>query len=173
MAYHKFQLKRGFTIIELMVVITIIGLLASTVIASMSNARMRARDTSIRQQVKSMVQMAELHFNATGSYVLQSGWVGNMGAVNPTCATETFTGPHAADFRKLCQGVVDNFNVSNDAILHIGVNDIAFDSGRNYSIMALLNNGNYFCAGSSGRTYEGPRNPGGGNWTGAGCFSNP
>lgn len=170
---HKFQLQRGFTLIELMVVITIVGLLASGVMASMASARSKAKDSAIKQQVKSMVLTAELHFSLTGSYALQSSWVGNIGVVNPTCDTETFIGPLAEDFRKLCRGILENVDASNESILHIGVNDLVYDSNRNFSIIALLNTGNYFCAGSSGRTYEGPRNPGTGNWSGAGCFSNP
>lgn len=58
--------SRGFTLIELMVVIAIIGLLASTVLASVSNTRVLARDTSRVQAVKELQKALELYRNANG-----------------------------------------------------------------------------------------------------------
>lgn len=46
--------KRGFTLIELMVVVAIIALLASVILAGMSNARASARD---KQRITSLLQV--------------------------------------------------------------------------------------------------------------------
>lgn len=59
---------RGFTLIELMVVITIIGLLASTVLASLSNARSEARDTQRLVYARELMKALELYRNKNGGY---------------------------------------------------------------------------------------------------------
>lgn len=65
----QIRVERGFTLIELMVVITIIGLLASTVLASLSNSRIAARDVSRVQAVKELQKSLELYRNAnSGNY---------------------------------------------------------------------------------------------------------
>lgn len=69
---------RGFTLIELLVVIAIIGILAGIVLASLGNARDRAKTTAVAgqlQQIKTGIFMLELHTGKsirgcpTGSYI--------------------------------------------------------------------------------------------------------
>jgi prepilin-type N-terminal cleavage/methylation domain-containing protein len=159
--------RRGFTLIELLVVIAIIGILSSVVLSSLSSARTSARDSAIKQQMRSLANTAQLHYNATGSYNLQTSWVGNTGDPRwPNCSNETFAGPYAADFRRICQGIEINQTASNVNFLHIGV---GANAAQNYAFMVLLNSGLYYCVGSSGRTYEGPSN----GWNGSGCYNNP
>ena len=57
---------RGFTLIELMVVITIIGLMASVVLAALGSSRATARDTQRVQMVKELQKALELFRNANG-----------------------------------------------------------------------------------------------------------
>lgn len=62
MLYPKKQLT-GFTLIELMVVIAIIGLLASTVLAALQDTRMLARDAKRVSEAKQMQNALELYRN--------------------------------------------------------------------------------------------------------------
>ena len=57
----------GFTLIELLVVIAIIGLLSSTVLASLDSARAKARDTKRISDIKEIQKGLELYIVAHGS----------------------------------------------------------------------------------------------------------
>lgn len=60
--------KNGFTLIELLVVISIIGLLSSIVMASLSNAKMKARDARRIQDLKQIQIALEMYRNTNGKY---------------------------------------------------------------------------------------------------------
>ncbi len=60
--------SRGFTLIELMVVITIIGLLATTLLASMQNSRIAAQDAQRIQEARQLVTTLEYYRNQNGQY---------------------------------------------------------------------------------------------------------
>lgn len=61
----------GFTLIELMVVITIIGLLASSVLVALGNARARARDARRTADIRALMTALELYNNDTTGYIVQ------------------------------------------------------------------------------------------------------
>ncbi|MFA6355039.1 MAG: type II secretion system protein [Candidatus Paceibacterota bacterium] len=53
--------NKGFTLIELLVVIAIIGILSSVVLSSLSSARDKGKDTSVKSTLASMRAQAELY----------------------------------------------------------------------------------------------------------------
>jgi len=65
----------GFTLLELLVVISIIGLLSSFLVASLSQARAKARDTRRKAELRSMQTALELYFNDNNGYPVAPGWL--------------------------------------------------------------------------------------------------
>ena len=63
----KKQLSSGFTLIELLVVIAIIGILSSVVLASLSTARDKGNDTSVKSNLNAIRTQAELYYLTTGN----------------------------------------------------------------------------------------------------------
>ena len=59
---------RGFTLIELLVTITIIGVLAALITANLSDARARARDAKIKQNLVQLKTALRLYYNDNQAY---------------------------------------------------------------------------------------------------------
>lgn len=59
---------RGFTIIELLMVIAIIGILTAIVLASLNTSRAKARDAKRLQEMKQIKYAIELFYSNTGYY---------------------------------------------------------------------------------------------------------
>jgi prepilin-type N-terminal cleavage/methylation domain-containing protein len=71
-SYNRFMKPkarlRGFTLIELMVVIAIISLLSSIILAALNSARDKAKATSRNQFARQLTIALELYYTANGGY---------------------------------------------------------------------------------------------------------
>ncbi len=72
----KYKKDKGFTLIELMVVISIIGLLSSIVLASIKNVRDKSLGTKFRSEMQQFIYALELYKNDNQEYPHQGGEFG-------------------------------------------------------------------------------------------------
>ena len=64
----KRKLQAGFTIIELLIVIAIIGILATLVLTNFQGAQAKGRDTVRKSDINSIYQKLEEYYNENGGY---------------------------------------------------------------------------------------------------------
>ena len=69
--------ERGFTLIEMLVVVAIVGLLAGMVVVGLGPARAKARDARRLTEVNSIRNWAEANYNSVDGYSLL-----NVAAIN-------------------------------------------------------------------------------------------
>jgi len=85
---------RGFTIVELLIVIVVIGLLAGLVLNTFQGAQARARNTERQTDLNALHTHLEVYFNDTGHY--PSGGTaticGDDGATSCALSTTIFDG---------------------------------------------------------------------------------
>ena len=60
--------KRGFTIVELLIVIVVIGILAAITVVAFSTAQSRARDSARAADIKSIIKALESYKVTNGQY---------------------------------------------------------------------------------------------------------
>ena len=64
--------RREFTIIELLIVVTIIGLLAMIVVMNLNKTRVQSRDARRTSDIKTIQSALELYYSDNGSYPINT-----------------------------------------------------------------------------------------------------
>ena len=67
------QKQSGFTIVELLIVIVVIGILAAITIVAYNGVQQRARDAQRKQDVATITKALELYYTDNGRYPNSSG----------------------------------------------------------------------------------------------------
>jgi len=87
--------KRGFTLIEILIVVAIIGLLASFVLVGLGGARSRARDARRIADLNQVQQSLELYYSKFGTYPVATAWTGATGLTGVLTSAATGLGIRA------------------------------------------------------------------------------
>jgi type II secretion system protein G len=80
-------MRRGFTLIEILVVVAIIGILSSVVLASLYTARIKANDVRRKSDLHQIVTALELYNTKNGSYPTTGATAPNNSATYSTQAS--------------------------------------------------------------------------------------
>jgi len=128
----------GFTLFELLVVISIIGILLSLVAVSYSNAQVKARDSRAKQDIKAMSDAFEQYYAANDTYAacatMSVGtWAGSWPPLDPRGRAQG-----EANYAYSLTCAVDSYIICAD---------LEQDRGGNASdtTPTWANDGNYFC----------------------------
>ena len=94
--------KKGFTLIELMIVIVILGVLMGTILPRLTGAQSRARDTGRIADLNTLSQALETYYDDNGEYPVADGncapsvlgayLKGNALPIPPSAAQDTIVG---------------------------------------------------------------------------------
>lgn len=194
---HTLNSVAGFTLIELLVVIAIIGLLSSTVLASLGSVRLRARDAAIKQIVAQMRSIMANQFaeNPNSPLYFPGGnpqrLIANdaAGVFSNNCAARLtaggFTGENYTSLLSLCNqlaGLVRPISSPSAVYAFLGYADFATlpdpcrTANNCYTLIVRLPSGGndiYYCAsgilGFNGQVSAVDT----GAWTSPGCWRNP
>ncbi len=81
--YHRFfaRSSRGFSLIELLAVVAIIGVIAAIVSTSLSTSRSKGANAGLRTSLAQMRTQANLYFNDNGNYGTVAGGCGTANTV--------------------------------------------------------------------------------------------
>jgi prepilin-type N-terminal cleavage/methylation domain-containing protein len=91
--------QRGFTIIEMIVVLAIIAVLATIVVAALTSYITSAKDATVKSDVEDISKDLNLYYSQNGTF---SSFTGP--SVTPPCSAYTInkTSSHFAVYAKLC-----------------------------------------------------------------------
>ena len=85
---HKLN-QKGFTIIELLVVIVIIGILVALALPNLFSAQARGRDSDRKNELKNLQQKLETHFGDEDAYPA------TLAGLTPAPTADETTGPRS------------------------------------------------------------------------------
>ncbi|MDO8335901.1 MAG: prepilin-type N-terminal cleavage/methylation domain-containing protein [Candidatus Saccharibacteria bacterium] len=95
--------KSGFTIVELLIVIVIIGILAALVITAYNGIQQRARDAKRLSDIRAVARIVESYYSEKGSYPTTGGLSNGFALSDANCNDAS---THTSDW---VPGVVPSF----------------------------------------------------------------
>lgn len=118
-----YQARKGFTLVELLLVITIIGMIAAVVLIYLSGARGKSIDTKVRAQLNSTRSVAEVFYSTNNSYNGSAGNISGSCGTAQSMFTDTISGMNR---------FTSQANYPNGALL------TCYSTAEAYAVSALL-----------------------------------
>lgn len=136
------QSKSGFTIVEIMIVVLVIGILASIVIVSYNQVQARSRDSKRKADVSNMIKALEIYYGDNGSYPIASTTNSSVGSIWYSSDTTSWN-----TFKTAMTGAIDIFPSDPS---NIGGDVTSLSSAHNYAYYANTSNS---CNVAAGQMY--------------------
>lgn len=86
--HHLYRVRRGFTIVELLIVIIVIAILAAIVVIAYNGVQQKANNTQTIESVAAYARVLHSYAIQNGTYPIQTGWP-CLGPSGTKCANVT------------------------------------------------------------------------------------
>ena len=116
---NKNNTQRGFTIIEVLVTITIIGILASMTIVVLNSAKGKARDARRKHDLNEIATALVLYHSKHGTWIENTSECGGSGAGSSGNGSGWFNVGHSQDSgypKSIAQCLIDDGDMSTEVI---------------------------------------------------------
>ena len=134
------KFKKGFTLLELLVVVAIIGLLTSIVLVSLSNSKNKGADAGVKSNLNTIRGMSELFYANNGNSFLPTG--GIPLAITTPCPTYLLAGTNMLQKDKIIADAIAE-------ALKRGTGNACYNSSLNWAVAVTLRSSDGTTSGSS------------------------
>lgn len=133
--------KKGFSLVELLIVMTIIAILTSIVLQSLSNSRAKAYDSKIKQQLFHFMTAAEIYESNNGNYGVATvscsqGIFNDMNQNNGTPGIYIASGNLPTFASPVCQSTGSAYAIKVN--LYSGNEYVCIDSRKSFKVIPGL-----------------------------------
>lgn len=148
--------QKGFTLIEMLVVVFIIGVLAAGVLASISSSKARGSDTGVKAEIGTIATQATLYYGIANQY--QDAGVTNYNGGTATCGVNATGNTVFYDSTNIdLDQPIKNAIIQLEKDVKSGSSPVCRSKTDSYLVMGQLSNGNWYCADSTASTtFGGP-----------------
>ncbi|MEK7567724.1 MAG: type II secretion system protein [Patescibacteria group bacterium] len=144
--------NKGFTLIELLVVIAIIGILSTIVLASLNQARSKASDAAVKENLSGIRSQAAIFYDSTGSYdnlCINANIVNAINAakqaVGVSSLTNTFNGTAGNATTATCHENVVEWAIEVPVKNPSGAVHCVDNTGQSITTLNYLQGDDYVC----------------------------
>jgi general secretion pathway protein G len=134
--------KSGFTLVEILIVVIILGILAAIVIPQFTNASTSARVASLQgqlQTLRSQIQLFKLQHNDVLPDLVTNQWAQMMGTTNVTGAVDTTAAGKYGPYLESLPANPLNSNTTGAGAAAAGVGWVYSNTGGQAGIITATN----------------------------------
>ncbi len=135
----KQSYKTGFTLLELLIVIAVIGILAAVIVASLSSAKSKGNDAAVRQNLGSLRSQSEIYYSSYKNFGTNTV-LGDCTTTSTIMASTTAVG----SFKNIIPDLRKNAGGAANTLCSVAA------GGTSWAASARLVSGGYACTDSTG-----------------------